>query len=357
MFAKFDTPAVMRICLTLAIGAVSGFFANCVGLPLPWMLGPMIGTTVCALLHLPLKAPEKMRTFVIPVIGVLLGAGFSPEIFSNIAGWIATLVLLPPFIATSAWISYIFFHRVGGYDPVTAFFSAMPGGLNEMLILGEEAGGDLRHIALAHAMRILVVITCVALFFGYALGVSANSLGRPFTTFSDLSSTDGVLMLLCAVAGVWGAKRLSLPAAGMLGPMILSAALHLGEIVVVAPPTSLVIVAQIIIGCTIGCRFLGAPLGVVSRDLVLGAGASIVMIAVAVVFAVMASLITASPLGQTFLAYSPGGLTEMSLLALAMDQDVAYVSTAHVARIVLVIFATPYIFRMIRGLLPVKDRS
>ena len=40
---------------------------------------------------------------------------------------------------------------------------------------------------------------------------------------------------------------------------------------------------------------------------------------------------------QIFLAYAPGGLSEMSLVALSMNADAAYVATHHLIRIVILL--------------------
>ena len=53
------------------------------------------------------------------------------------------------------------------------------------------------------------------------------------------------------------------------------------------------------------------------------------------------------PIQQTFLTFSPGGLPEMSLLALAMSADVAYVATIHILRITIVIAVAPFVFRVL----------
>jgi uncharacterized membrane protein AbrB (regulator of aidB expression) len=68
------------------------------------------------------------------------------------------------------------------------------------------------------------------------------------------------------------------------------------------------------------------------------------MLVVAVAFAFIAAELTGLQASQIFLAYSPGGLTEMLLLALAMGQDVAFVSVMHLLRILLVIMGAPLVF-------------
>jgi uncharacterized protein len=336
-----------RMAFALVLGALSGAAAHAIGVPLPWMLGPMIGLTIAAMAGAPVRGPDRLRPLVIPVIGVMLGSAITVEVFAALGKWGWTFALLVPFLLAAGAASYIFYRRFGQYDPTTAYFSAMPGGLNDMLILGAAAGGEEKRIALAHAVRILVVIVFVVLFFGLFLGVTTSGGGDNWTALDALSALDWTILAGCAVIGVPFGRMLRLPAAPILGPMILSGAAHVSEIVTVPPPSVIIILAQIVIGTVIGCRFLGATVAEVGRDILLGLGSSLSMLAIAVVFAVLITALTGTPLSQSFLAYSPGGLTEMSLLALAMGQDVAYVSVLHVVRITLVIFAAAPLFRLL----------
>ena len=337
------------VALALIISLVFGFGGYIAGLPLPWMLGPMIGNTLAAMLGLPIKGPDKLRPIVIPVIGVMLGSSMSAALFAQLGTWIPTLVLLPVFLLCAAGTSYTVYRKIGGYDQVTAFYSAMPGGINEMLIMGGEAGGDEKRIALAHAARVLIVILFVVLFFGLFLGVTSTG-AKGWIALSDPSLQDYLILAVCAVAGVLLGTRLRLPAAPIFGPMILSGIAHIAGWVAVSPPTAFIIAAQLVIGTVIGARFVGVRLRAILRDLTLGFAASISMLLIAVIFAVFIVLLSGMSLSQAFLAYSPGGLTEMSLLALAMGQDVTYVSVMHLIRITIVIAIAPVLFSLTRRL-------
>ncbi|MBS1302351.1 AbrB family transcriptional regulator [Loktanella sp. SALINAS62] len=333
--------------LALAIGIVSGFIGWAIQMPLPWMLGPMIGTTLAALVGLPVRGPGKLRPYVVPVIGVLLGSAITPDLFDRLGTWTLTILLLPLFLALAAAVSFVIYRRLGRYDPVTAFYSAMPGGLNEMLILGEAAGGDARKIALAHAARILIVVTLVVIYFGYVLDVKSGADGNGVVPLDMITPKNGIILLACAVIGVFAGKRLRLPAATIFGPMILSGWVHLMGWVEIAPPTLLVIIAQIVIGTVIGARFVGSTPRQIARDLGVAAVASGAMLVVALGCAELIAYSQGIPLSQAFLAYSPGGLTEMSLLTLALGQDIAYVSVMHIVRIALVIAVAPATSRLI----------
>ncbi|GGL54802.1 AbrB family transcriptional regulator [Wenxinia marina] len=335
--------------LALAIGVVGGLAASTTGLPLPWMIGPMIFVTCSALAHAPIAPPVALRPFVIPVLGVLLGSGLNHETLAQAVRWLPTLAILPLFLSVAAFLSYRFYRRFGEHDPVTAYFCSMPGGLNDMLILGAAAGGDERKIALAHASRILVVVSLVGVFFGSVLGVSRQS-GSSWVALGDPSLSDWAILAGCAIVGTLVAQWMRLSAAPILGPMILSGAAHVSGIVSIAPPTLLVMGAQLCIGTIVGARFLGTQVRDVGRDLVLAFGSSALMLVAALASALAVSRMAGLPMAQAFLGFSPGGLAEMGLLALAMGQDVAYVSVTHLVRIVLVIvFAKPIFDRLRMG--------
>lgn len=335
--------------LALIIGIASALLCNWIGMPLPWMLGPMFGNTIAALAGLPVVAPNKLRPVVIPVLGVMLGSAITVALFSQLGGWVLTLVLLPIFLACASAASFAVYRKIGGYDPVTAFYAAMPGGLNEMLIMGAEAGGDGRKIALAHAARVLFVIFFVALFFGLVLGVQSETDQSAWIPVTAPSISDYAWLALAAVMGVGLGRIARLPATPVFGPMILSGLFHVTGWVSIAPPTVFIITAQIVVGTIIGTRFVGAKLAELRHDLTLAAGASLLMLAVGVGFAWIVVTANGMVLSQAFLAYAPGGLTEMSLLTIAMGQDVAYVSTMHIIRITLVIAIAPYVFAKVRG--------
>lgn len=337
-----------RAVLALLIGAVSGVLADAIGLPLPWMLGSMIGTTIAALARVPIVAPLRLRDVFLPILGVMLGSSVNASLLSGLGQWSVTLALLIPFGISTAAASYWFFRRIGRYDPVTSYFSAMPGGLNDMVLMGGAEGGDEKRIAMAHAIRIFAVILLAVLFFGLAMGVTSGSSASPPLGLDQLTVQDWLILGGCALAGPPLARLLRLPAPVIVGPMLLSAAAHVGGLVIVGPPTLIIIVAQVVIGTLVGARFVGTAIGQVGRDMLLGFGSSLLMIAVAVLFAMIVNRFTGTDISQAFLAYSPGGLTEMSLLALAMGQEVAYVSVMHVARITMVVFAAPLALRWLR---------
>ena len=333
--------------LSITIGLISALLAVRIGLPLPWFLGPMIGNTIAAVSGVPVFGPTFLRPIAVPVLGVMLGSAFLPSVVAQATDWISTLAMVPVFLLLSGTATFAFFRRVGRFDPVTAFFSSMPGGLNEMVIQGGAAGGDMRKIALAHSTRILIVIFLVGLVYSYAAGVSSADSEPPYTEFTDLAPGDGAWLVFCAVLGAPLGVVLRLPAGLMVGPLLVSAVLHIAGVVTIGPPTAVSLAAQFVLGTSVGCRFCGTSPREVVSNLVLGSGAAFIMLLAALVSAVGVLLISQVSLWQAFLAFSPGGMMEMSLLAFAIGQSVAYVSVAHVFRFMVVLFVAPAVFRLV----------
>lgn len=333
----------------LGLGIAGGFIADRAGMPLPWMLGPMILNTAVALAGVNLVAPVKLRLVFIPVIGVMLGSSIHPDVIHAALAWWPGVIALPPFLAVAGYAAWLVLRHLGRFDPVSAYYAALPGGVNEAIILGEDAGGEVRRIALAHATRILIVVFCIAMFFYLVFGVRGTGSAASWVGLSEPGPFEYAVLTLAGVIGTLAATRLGLPAAQVMGPMVLSGLAHGTGLIEIPPPTILVLIAQMVIGANIGCRFSGARLADIGRDLGVAALAALVMLVVTIAFSALLVWLAGVNFSVAVLAYSPGGLAEMSLIALSMGQDIAYVSVMHIVRIVMVVTCATALFGWLIG--------
>ncbi|MEQ8369530.1 MAG: AbrB family transcriptional regulator [Alphaproteobacteria bacterium] len=340
-----------RFIATLAVGAAGGWLAWQADLPLAWMLGAMVATTGLTLAGVPLVMHGRLRAIMIAVIGVMLGSAFTPDLLSRAGEWAVSIGILAAFMSVSTFSLMLFLHKVAGYDPATAYFSAAPGGLVEMITVGSVMGGDDRIIALTHAVRLLIVVLAIPFFFRWLHGIGSGGPpggGDPLLT---MAGADIAVLVAAAVLGLPLGRLLRLPAYQFLGPLFLSAAAHLGGLTDSTPPPELVGVAQVVIGCGIGVRFAGVKLREMARPIAFAAASNLMMVLLAGVFALLALVIGSGQFGALLLAYSPGGLAEMSLIALAIQADVAFVSTHHIVRILLVVSLAPMAFMALRRMM------
>ncbi|MDH3414559.1 MAG: AbrB family transcriptional regulator [Gammaproteobacteria bacterium] len=333
-----------RLYKTLAIGAVGGAIFFHFRLPLAWMLGAMVICTIASLSGVKLLVPGTLRSVMVSVLGVLLGSTFTPEVIEKASQWPFTILSLALYIVVLTGLLYLYFSRFQKFDPVTAYFSATPGGLNEMVIAGGAMGGDERTIALVHGARVLLVVMVIPFWFRYTEGERAitTAVGP---SIAGTSLIDIGVLVTCAVTGVLLGRLVRLPAYRIVGPMLVSAGVHIAGITSSSPPWEIVAVAQVVVGSSVGARFSGIPLERVLKTIAASAGATAVMLATSVLFALALSKITDISMAPIVLAFSPGGLAEMSLIALSLGIETAFVATHHVSRIAMIVIAAPLVFK------------
>lgn len=335
-----------KFAKAIIIGTAGGAIFSYFNLPLPWMMGPMFAAGMVTLGGIELKMDSRLRTLMILVLGVLLGGAFSPEIIERIPRWPITLVSLAAYVGVSSIASFYYYRFVAGFDPRTAFFAGVPGGLNEMILLGEAAGADARKISVAHTTRIFFVVMALPFFFRVF-----GDLGTTVRTFSTgdgtaIGPTDVAILASCALVGYFAARFVRLPAPHLTGPMIASATVHLLGLTAASPPGIVVATAQIILGVSVGARFAGLTFRDLGRIVRIGGIATMILLAITVLFAIILVAAAGFPFSSLVLAFSPGGLTEMSLIALSLNIDTAFVATHHIARIAIVVIVVPIIFRL-----------
>jgi membrane AbrB-like protein len=247
----------------LLIGAVGGAVFLYLRMPLAWMLGAMFFTGVAVLAgvdrRITMRVEPRLRTVMIVIIGVMLGSAFKPEMIDRAREWIGLILLMLAYIPIVTTICYLVFRRMAKLDPVTAYFSAAPGGLQEMTLVGEAFGGDGRSIILTHALRIFITVMTVPVYFRFVENLNVPPMAQGAHMW-ELQWHEGALLILCGAAGWYAARFLRIPAAQLVGPMIVSALVHLMGWSHAAPPPELVAIAQVVLGAALGCRFVGTPL-------------------------------------------------------------------------------------------------
>lgn len=343
-------PSLQTVSTALAIGALGGWLATLAGIPLPWMLGSMTAVTLAALGNLPVALPNLLRSTMIVILGVMVGSAFTPEILPQLGNWLFSLSALLLYVIVSGAIGLVYFQRICRYDRLSAYFSAMPGGLSEMVIVGGALGGDARIISLTHASRILIIILALPFLFGLWLPYDSAAQPPAGLPLIEIPVSDLTILAACAVVGFLAARALKLPAAAIVGPMVASAAVHLAGITAAKPPIELVAAAQIVVGAAIGCRFRGLSLRLIATCVLSAAGWTVILVGVSLLFSWVLQNVTGVSFAGLFLAFAPGGVAEMSLIALALALDSAFVATHHVVRIFLIVVLAPALFRLMQRL-------
>lgn len=334
-----------RTAAGLVLGSLGGAAFHLGSLPLPWMLGALTATMAASVAGWPVQGPTRLRPWIVAIIGVLLGSRFTPDVVDQASQAMVSLAILMVYLLIVGLVIVSYFRLVGRQDWTTAYFAGMPGGLSEMVELGEARGANVQAIVLAHSLRIVLTIALMAILFRLVLGHDVGAATGGGAALAPIGVPDAAILIGCAAIGMPLGARLRLPAPAFLGPLILSAAAHLSGLTASTPPDLLVNAAQVALGTILGCRFLGITLPTLARAGLLNLGATVMALALAAVGAWAMQALAGVRLDQGLLALAPGGLTEMGLIALAIQADVAFVAVHHVVRILAVIIVAPLFLR------------
>ncbi len=186
----------------------------------------------------------------------------------------------------------------------------MPGGLNDMTIMGGAMGGQERAIALAHALRILTVVLTIPVWYRLVSGATTSVLAMPHPTHNDWR--DWAILIACGLIGAVVGRLLRLPAAFMMGPSCVSAIAHLAGFTDSKPPGELVAAAQVVVGCGIGCRFVGTAIDQLHKEIGVSVGAARIADRLRRGLRRDHPCADGLSIDATVLSYAPGGFAELT---------------------------------------------
>lgn len=339
------------LAASLAVGALGGFLASAAGGPMPWMMGAVAANAVWTVgfpgrLN-PVWFPEALRNGFVVVIGVMIGGLFTAELLARLPGWWPGVLGVIAYALAAQVAAYALLRRLGRFDRVTAWFAASPGGLIENIVMGEALGGDRRAIAALQFLRIVIVIFALpfgfSLWVGHAVGSAGGAAldgGKGATELLDLA-----LLAATGIGGFLAGRALRVPAGHMIGPILASAALHLSGAVTTQPPALAIVVAQVVIGSSLGARFAGLAPATLRRLVGLALAMGALMLALALAFSAALAPLTDESAALYLMAFAPGGVIEMGLIALTLGANPVFVTTHHIIRIFATVFLTPWLFR------------
>ena len=349
IFPAWLTTDIRRLAVTFAVALASGWGFLQIGLPAPYLMGSLFGVWIGGGLVTRLQPHLGVaRWFHKPVVlglGVLIGATFNQSVLAQAEKWSLTLVTMVVTTIIVTVIGYQFLRRFRGYDPRLAILCSVPGGQAEAIAMAREMVDRDYVVALFHLVRVVIVFITTPLLLrlieGQAAVDQSNVALQTMPGIFELPAMDIIIFILLGVVGMLIARGLRIPMPYLLGPMGLSTIFHLMGWADLPRVNEFVILAQLAIGGAVGARLAKVPF----REL-LGylkdACASTAVILSAYLLATMVIVkITGISFLAAWLAFVPGGLYEVTLLALIFGFDVAFVAFHHTVRVILIFLSLP----------------
>lgn len=294
--------------------------------------------------------PSYLRDLGLIIVGYTIGQSFSRktmiEIFTQLPSMLTTTVTL---IVFSMILAYITSEMTGIGLPST-ITGSIPGGLSQMVALGEEMKTiDLTVVTILQVIRLLSVIFVVPfLVFSPLLagertdsGVAAQSLELPgiqwgFVLFFTIAITAGFL-----------AEKIHLPTPGLLGPILVIGGFMVAEWPVPHMPGLLIILAQLSLGIYFSFMMNFSSSEGMGKFIIWSLFTSLCLLLCCAGLSVLLSRWHDITFLTAFISLAPGGMAEMALVGQAVDADLSIITGYHLFRILFILFVIPVLLKVL----------
>jgi uncharacterized protein len=342
---RHRAPGILR---ALAVGVPAGYLFDLLATPIPWMIGPMVAVAALNLLGVSMHSPPLARQMGQVILGSAVSLYFTPPVVAALAANLPAIIAATIAVFLVGGIGALTLSRASGVDGKSTFFASIPGGAMAMAVLADRYGAQIAPVAVAHSLRVSLVVIIVPFALTYGGFPLVAAAYRP-----NLPLDFSILIPWLAVGWLLGeiSERLHFHNGCLLVPIFLGAGLTVSGIQLSAVPPPLIDFAQLMFGLVLGARYeraffvrykLFIPFALLNSCFILVASA-LAGAALAWAFGL--------PVATMVLATAPGGLAEMTITAQALKISVPLVVAFHLFRVVIVNVGTQYIFTLTAPLL------
>jgi membrane AbrB-like protein len=325
--------------LQIAFAALGGLLFHMLGIPAAWLSGSVVATVTWGALGLAKPMPRPLVDAAMLVSGATMGAGVTPEALAAVTRYPLSLAALAVGVVAITGASMLWLTRVSGWRKEDALLASVPGGLSTVLAVAADRKAAVAAISIVQASRLFILVMLlpsVIVFLGGGADVTLHgerqAIASPFGLFVTLLGGLALGRLL-----EW--RRVAAPI--LLAAMVVSMALHAADWAPGAIPTLLSTGGLVLIGIFIAERFRTIDVIGLRRLVPAALGSFAAGMAVAALFAGLAANLARVGFADALVAFAPGGLEAMMVLALILGLDPLYVGIHHLARFLGIGLALP----------------
>jgi uncharacterized protein len=339
-FSKF-TEHLPGMLKALAVGVPAGFLFHRLHAPIPWMIGPMIAVAGLNLLGVRMYSPPYARQMGQVILGSAVSLYFTPPVVAALAGNLPAVAAATVAVFLVGIAGALTLSRASGVDAKSTFFASIPGGAMAMAVLADRYGAQIAPVAVAHSLRVSVVVILIPIALTYG--------GFPLETsaYSPMVPLDPpVLAVWLAASWLLGeiSEKLNFHNGCLLVPIFVGAALTMSGVQLSAVPRWMTDFAQLMFGLVLGARYERAFFAHYRLFIPFALLNSFFIVIASVLAGAALAWAFHLPVATMILATSPGGLAEMTITAQALQISVPLVVAFHLFRVVAVNMGTQYIY-------------
>ena len=340
---------IFQMLLALLVAFCGSLIFIYLHLPLPWLLGSIFATSILIRFQkIPIQSPKLFSAPARILIGLAIGSAFTPAILNYIPQYTISLLLVVPFTILVIFFGTYYYYKVLKYDLKTSYLGSMPGGVIEMVIIGQELKANTAKITLMQSSRLFFVVVSLPFIIQYIFQIDIRGNQLLTTPIKDIDILEFLYIYVLGVFAALFAKNIKLTAAYLIGPMIISIILYSGGFVTTHIPDELLKFIQVVFGSIIGFTFKNVDLKTIFNTLVATLGHFVILIILCGIFIFIIHHFFGFATLDILLAFGPGGQTEINLIALLVGANLPYITLHHIVRLFLVMNIAPIIAKRLK---------
>lgn len=349
---------ITNIILTLLAAALGGFIFFKFGIPAGSLLGAMFFVMIISIFWGNCFIPKCMITAVRISAGTFIGCRILRSSLLSLKKIFAPMLFFVFFMIILSIFSGFVIYNTSGIHKATAFFACAPGGLTDMSLISEEFGSDMSNVVLLQFIRVIGCMTFIP-FVVKRIGrrkTKNNNYSCKKIISLDLQSCEYksctnktinfFFTILIGFIGGFIGLTMSIPAGEMIGAFIFVAFFNI-FVFRLSMPEKIKRGIQILIGAVVGSGMTMDNVLGLKNLIVPAVMVAIFLLTIGIFIGFLLNKIWNIDINTALVATSPGGLTEMSLIASDVGADVSVVTSLHFARILAVIIIYPIIIKLV----------
>ena len=329
----------------ILISIPSAIIADYFNIPLAWMLGPMIITSIAALAGLKVVIPKIALNSILIILGLHIGNYIDQNLFNQMINWIWTSIIMLIYIIVCILIVSKYLQKFSGYGEKASIFSAAPGALGPLMILAENEKTDLSQVATSHLIRLIIIITVIPFIIVNNTGVET----LPIDDFDYMGQNhlNLVQLIFASLFFIFIFDKIKVPAALLSGTLFASGLLQITDIASYKLPDASINFCLLILGASVGCRFAEKTIKEIANNSLHSIVATTILVILGLLAAYVATFFVDTNILTLILSFSPGGIYEVAVIAIAFDLDPDFVAFHHIIRLLFILFTVPIFLRVL----------
>lgn len=333
------------ILVTIVAGVVGSLIAKAVKMPVPFMIGAMIGVALLNVLTAKAYLPANTKVITQSLTGVFIGLTLKKSDLAKLKDLIKPLMVMMFGFMLFTLILGSLFYYVFKFDAPTSFLIAIPGGVTEIALIAPEFGADGAVVSFLQTFRLFSVY----LFFPAIIKAVSKRVETQQEeteevvvenreTFIDriMPKNEFLQQLITAIIGVIGGylgKISGFPAGTLAGSLIL-VILFQFNCMSAHLERKYKKYVQIFAGALVGSS--------ITKDTILHLYELIIPTIVLIVMYVLADFVLSYFMTKTkkidyisaMFATAPGGASDMALVAGEIGSDSPKIAVLHMIRLI-----------------------